>query len=219
MLTVHHLEKSRSTRILWLLEELGVPYELKRYQRNPKTMLAPPELKKIHPLGKAPVVTDEGKVLAESAIILDYILDTYGKGRFRPEAGTDARRRYDYWMHYAEGSAMPPLLLKLIFGTVKRKAPWLIKPIAKGIANQVLASFVDPALKTHFDWVESELGKSTWFVGDELTAADMQMSYPVEAAMVRADGTRPNMKAWLERVHARPAYKKAIEVGGPVIPS
>ena len=196
-----------------------MPYELKRYERNPKTMLAPPELKAIHPLGKAPVVTDEGKVLAESAVILDYILDTYGKGQLRPEAGTDARRRYDYWMHYAEGSAMPPLLLKLIFGTVKRKAPWPIKPIAKGIANQVLSSFVDPALKTHFDWVESELGKSTWFVGDELTAADMQMSFPVEAAMVRADGARPNMKAWLERVHARPAYKKAIEVGGPVIMS
>jgi len=217
--TVHHLEKSRSTRILWLLEELGVPYEVKRYARNPKTMLAPPELKAIHPLGKAPVVTDDGKVLAESAIILDYILDTYGKGRFRPEAGTDERRRYDYWMHYAEGSAMPPLLLKLIFGTVKRKAPWPIKPIAKAIANQVLSSFVDPALKTHFDWVESELGKSTWFVGDELTAADMQMSYPVEAALVRADGARPKMAAWLERVHARPAYKKAIEVGGPVLPS
>ncbi len=219
MITLHHLEKSRSHRVLWLLEELGVPYELKEYKRNPKTMLAPPELRKIHPLGKSPVITDDANdaVVAESAVILDYIVDRHGEGRLRPAADSADRLRYTYWMHYAEGSAMPPLLLKLIFETIKKKAPFLAKPVAKAIANRVLDEFVDPQIKTHFDWVESELRKSTWLAGEELTAADIQMSYPIEAATLRAEGSeRPKMAAFIERIRARPAYQRAIDKGGPV---
>lgn len=219
MITLHHLEKSRSHRVLWLLEELGVPYELKEYKRNPKTMLAPPELRKIHPLGKSPVITDDANqaVVAESAVILDYIVDRYGEGRLRPPPDSAERLRYTYWMHYAEGSAMPPLLLKLIFETIKKKAPFLAKPVAKAIANRVLDEFVDPQIKTHFDWVESELRKSTWLAGEELTAADIQMSYPIEASTLRAAGSeRPKMAAFIERIRARPAYQRAIDKGGPV---
>ncbi|MBX3221303.1 MAG: glutathione S-transferase [Labilithrix sp.] len=218
MITVHHLERSRSQRVLWLLEELGLEYELKEYKRDAKTMLGPPELRKVHPLGKSPIVTDGDRTLAESGAILDYLVTAHGGGRLRPETGTPERLRYDYWLHYAEGSAMPPLLLKLVFEQVKRRAPWPVRPIARAIAGKVLGDFVHPQLELHFDWVESELGKSAWFAGDELTAADIQMSYPVEAHAVRGVGAaRPNMAAWLERVRARPAYKRAIERGGPVM--
>ena len=217
MITVHHLERSRSHRVLWLLEELGVEYELKKYARDPKTMLGPPELRKIHPLGKAPLVTDGDRTLAESGAILDYLVETHGGGRLKPKVGTPERLRYDYWLHYAEGSAMPPLLLKLIFETIKQKAPWIVRPIAKGIAGKVLGDFVHPQMKLHFDWVESELGKSQWFAGDELTAADIQMSFPVEAHASRNGSSQPNTAAWLERVRARPAYQRAIERGGPVV--
>jgi glutathione S-transferase len=218
MITVHHLERSRSQRVLWLLEELGVVYELKEYKRDPQTKLAPPELKEVHPLGKSPIVTDRGQTLAESGAILEYLVEMYGSGKLAPRLGTPERLRYTYWMHYAEGSAMAPLLLKLVMETIKKKAPWPVKPIARGIAGKVLHDFVDPQLKLHFDWVESELGKTKWFAGDELSAADIQMSYPIEAHAVRGDGTaRPNTAAWLERVRARPAYKKALEKGGPVV--
>lgn len=217
MITVHHLERSRSQRVLWLLEELGLEYELKKYERDPRTMLAPPELRKVHPLGKSPIVTDGERTLAESGAILDYLVTAHGGGRLRPEAGTPERLRYDYWLHYAEGSAMPPLLLSLVFQQVKARAPWPVKPIAKGIADKVLADFVRPQMELHFDWVERELGKSTWFAGEELSAADIQMSYPVEAHTARVKGaSRPNMAAWLERVRARPAYRRALERGGPV---
>jgi glutathione S-transferase len=217
MITVHHLERSRSQRVLWMLEELGVAYELKEYKRNPRTMLAPPELREVHPLGKSPVVVDDGRTLAESGAILDYLADKYGGGKLKPVLGTPERLRYDYWLHYAEGSAMTPLLLKLIFERVKSQTPWPIRPIGKAIANTVLQTFVHPQLKLHFDWVESELGKSEWFAGDELTAADVQMSYPLEAQASRAGGTaRPNIARWLEKVRARPAYKRALERGGPV---
>ncbi|MCW5832382.1 MAG: glutathione S-transferase [Labilithrix sp.] len=217
MITVHHLERSRSQRVLWLLEELGLEYELKKYERDPRTMLAPPELRRVHPLGKSPIVTDGERTLAESGAILDYLVTAHGGGRLRPEAGTPERLRYDYWLHYAEGSAMPPLLLSLVFQQVKARAPWPVKPIAKGIADKVLADFVRPQMELHFDWVERELGKSTWFAGEELSAADIQMSYPVEAHAARVKGaSRPNMAAWLERVRARPAYRRALERGGPV---
>ena len=218
MIVVHHLENSRSQRVLWLLEELGLAYELKHYKRDPKTMLAPPELKAIHPLGKSPVVTDDGVTLAESGAIIEALLDKYGEGRLRPAAGTPEYQRFRYWLHYAEGSAMPPLLLKLVFDRMERgPAPFFMKPILKGIASKVKSAFITPQIDTHTAFVNGELGKSTWFAGDDFSAADIQMSFPMEAVVSRGDvGERiPNIKKFVDTIHARPAYKKALERGGP----
>ena len=217
MITVHHLNNSRSQRVLWLLEELGVPYEIKKYQRDAKTMLAPPELKRVHPLGKSPVITEDGNTVAESGAIVEYLVERHGTGRLAPRPGTPEHLRYNYWLHYAEGSAMLPLLLKLIFGRVETApAPFFIRPIIKGIVKQVSHGFIDPQLKLHLDYIEAELGKSEWFVGNEFSAADIQMSFPLEAAAVRGgtDTSRPKSKAFLERIHARPAYQRALEKGG-----
>ena len=217
MLTVHHLNNSRSQRVLWLLEELGLPYEIKHYQRDAKTMLAPPELKAIHPLGKSPVITDGPATLAETGAIVETIVDAYGGGRLKPPAGSEDRLRWLYWLHYAEGSAMPPLLLKLVFTALPARAPRLVKGIVKSISNQALKSFVDPQLTAHFDYWEAELGKAEWFAGPEFSAADIMMSFPVEAAADRAGALtgRPCLKAFLDKIHARPAYKAALEKGGP----
>jgi glutathione S-transferase len=217
MITVHHLNNSRSQRVLWLLEELGVPYRLQHHQRDPKTMLAPPELLKVHPLGKSPVITDGELTLAESGAILEYLADRYGQGRLKPPAGTPEALRCTYWMHFAEGSAMPPLLMKLVFDRIATKSPLLVRPIAAGIAGKVKALVVEPNLRRHLAYMESELGRSTWFAGDEFSVADIQMSFPLEASAARAglDARYPRLQAWLQRVHARPAYKKALEQGGP----
>jgi glutathione S-transferase len=217
-LVVHHLNNSRSQRILWLLEELEVPYDLKRYERDKVTMLAPPELKAVHPLGKSPVVTDGDATLAESGAIIEYIALRYGNGRFIPPPGTPERLRYTYWLHYAEGSAMPPLLLKLIFDKIETSPmPFFVRPIAKGISAKVKNAFIDPQIKTHFDFMEAELGTSTWFAGSEITGADVQMSFPVEASAAGGvvGNDRPNLLAFVKRVHERPAYKRALERGGP----
>ncbi|CAN5925514.1 glutathione S-transferase [soil metagenome] len=218
MLTVHHLESSRSQRVLWLLEELGVPYEVKRYARDKKTMLAPRELRAVHPLGKSPVITDGDSTVAESGAIVEYLVERYGDGRFVPVAGTPERLRYTYWLHYAEGSLMPPLLLKLVFERMaKGPAPLLVRPVVRGIARKVLATFVDPQVELHARYVEGELAKSEWFAGKDFTAADIQMSFPLEAAASRAglEGKTPHITAFLERIHARPAYQRALERGGP----
>jgi glutathione S-transferase len=217
MITVHHLNNSRSQRVLWLLEELALPYQVKHYQRDAKTMLAPPELRAVHPLGKSPVITDGDNTVAESGAIVEYLVATYGKGRLIPPEGTPQRQRYTYWMHYAEGSAMLPLLLKLIFGQVaKAPMPFFIKPIVRGVVKNVNSAFIDPQLKLHFDYIESELGRSAWFAGDEISAADIQMSFPLEAAGARGGGVMgPRTRAFLERVQARPAYRTALEKGGP----
>src|SRR5439155_19470678 len=175
MLTVHHLNNSRSQRVLWLLEELGVPYEIVRYQRQPD-MRAPAELRAIHPLGKSPVITDSGNTIAESGAIAEYIIDTYGNGRLIPPPGTPERLRYTYWLHYAEGSAMPPLFLKLLFTLMPKRAPALLRPLVRKVANQALTTLVNPQLKQHMAFWEAELGKSQWFAGNEFTAADIQMS-------------------------------------------
>ena len=217
MIVVHHLNNSRSQRVLWMLEELGVPYEIKKYQRDPKTMLAPPELQKVHPLGKSPVITDGGLVIAESGAILEYLVEKYGRGRFAPAAGTAERIPYTYWMHYAEGSLMSPLLMKLVFDQVeKAKMPFLVKPIAKGIAAKVKGSFVNPQIARHLDYLEGELKNREWFAGQSFTAADVQMSFPLEAAQARAglNASRPRLMDFIARIHARPAYKKALERGG-----
>jgi len=218
MITVHHLNNSRSQRVLWLLEELGLPYEIAQYQRDAKTMLAPESLRKEHPLGKSPVLTDGDVTVAESGAIVEYLVEHYGQGRLIPAAGTPQRLRYTYWLHFAEGSAMPPLLMKLVFDKVASSPmPFFAKPIARGISAKVLKTLVEPNLKRQLDFMEAELATSTWFAGDDFSAADIQMSFPLEAAAQRAglDAGRPHLTGFLKRIHARPAYRRALERGGP----
>jgi glutathione S-transferase len=213
MITVHHLNNSRSQRILWLLEELGLEYDIKYYERDPKTMLAPASLRQVHPLGKSPIVTDGELTLAESGAIVEYLVDRYGEGKFAPALGTPERLRYTYWLHYAEGSAMPPLLLKLIFDRIEQEPlPFFVKPIAKLISSRTKSSFIEPQIAQHFDYLEAELTKSLWFVGDEFTAADIQMSFPIERA--RVNTSRPKLMEYLDRIHTRPAYQQALQRGG-----
>jgi glutathione S-transferase len=217
MVVVHHLNNSRSQRVLWLLEELGVPYEVKRYERDAKTMLAPPALLAIHPLGKSPVITDGEIILAESGAIIEYLVDKYGEGRMRPPAGSPQRLKYLYWMHYAEGSAMPPLLFRLVFNRIaSNPAPWPVSAIARRIAATVEKSFIEPNLSRHLNYMEAELNAQAWFAGEEFTAADVQMSFPLEAAAQRGglNASRPKLMAFLDRIHARDAYKRALQRGG-----
>lgn len=216
MITVHHLNNSRSQRILWLLEELGCEYQIKKYQRDPQTLLAPVELRRVHPLGKSPVITNGADTIAESGAIIEYLVDTYGNGRLRPPEGTPERRRYTYWLHYAEGSAMTPLLLKLIFSRLPRgPMPFVIRPVVKGVASRVQETYIDPQLKAHTDYWDSELGKTTWFAGEAFTAADIQMSFPLEGAQARADRQLGDKtSAFLGRIHERPAYQRALQKGG-----
>ncbi len=216
MITVHHLNNSRSQRILWLIEELGLEYDIKRYERDSDTMLAPDSLRKVHPLGKSPVITDGDLTLAESGAIVEYLVDRYGSGRLAPEPNTPERLRYSYWLHYAEGSAMPPLLLNLVFSEVVNKSPFFIRPVAQAIAAQARNSFIQPQIDLHLDYMEAALEKNAWFVADEITAADIQMSFPLEEAATRAglDRSRPKLTAFLDRIHARPAYQQALQRGG-----
>ena len=216
LITVHHLNNSRSQRILWLLEELGLDYEVKRYQRNAQTMLAPPELRAVHPLGKSPVVTMDGATLAESGAIVEVLADRHGAGKLAPAPGSPERVRYLYWLHFAEGTAQPPLLLKLLFDRIKYKSPLLVRPIARAIADRALGGYVLPNIERNMDLMESELGRNEWFAGPEFSAADIQMSFPVEALRVRGglDEKRPRLMKFLEKIHARPAYRRAVERGG-----
>lgn len=217
MITVHHLNDSRSQRVLWLLEELGLPYEVKRYQRDAKTMLAPPELKAIHPLGKSPVVDDGDVRVAETGAVVEYLLETHAGSGLRPAQGTPEGRRFTYWLHYAEGSAMTPLLLKLIFSQIPKRVPLLVRPVANGIARGMNARLIDPQLAAHTAYWEAELAGSEWFAGDAFSAADIMMSFPVEAAGSRVGygADKPRLKAFLARIHARPAWQRALERGGP----
>jgi len=216
MIVVHHLNNSRSQRILWLLEELGLEYEIKRYQRDPRTMLAPPELKAVHPLGKSPVISDGDIVVAESGAIIEY-LTAREAGRLVPAAGSPARLRYTHFLHYAEGSVMSPLLLKLVFDKIESTPmPFFVKPIARGIAQKVKGTFVLPQIALHLGYLEAELGKHPWFTGEEFTAADIQLSFPLEAAASRGglNADYPRLTDFLARIHARPAYRRALERGG-----
>jgi glutathione S-transferase len=216
MITVHHLNNSRSQRVLWLLEELNIRYEVKRYERDKTTMLAPKELKSVHPLGKSPVITEDGKTIAETGAIIEYILEKYGAGRLIPPPGTNERLRYVYWLHYAEGSAMTPLLLKLVFTRLPLSAPGLLRGVVQSISNKANERLADPQIKTHLNYWDDELSKAEWFVGKDFTAADIMMSFPLEAAAARADAkTKPMVKAFLDRIHARPAYQAALHKGGP----
>ena len=216
MLTIHHLNNSRSQRVLWLLEELGVPYEIVRYERQPD-MRAPRELRAIHPLGKSPVITDGGNTIAESGAIVEYLIETYGDGRLIPPPKTPERLRYSYWLHYAEGSAMPLLLLKLLFNVMPKRSPALLRPLVHKVSNQALTTLVNPQLKQHMAFWESELQKSEWFAGNEFTAADIQMSFPLQAAAARGglEHGHPRAMDFLTRIEARPAYQTALEKGGP----
>ena len=217
MIVVHHLNNSRSQRVLWLLEELGLDYEVRRYQRNAKTMLAPPELRAVHPLGKSPVIEDAGQVLAESGAIVEYLAERYGEGRLVPPAGTPERLRYRYWLHFAEGTAQPPLLLKLLFDRLdKGPMPFFVRPVARAIAQRAKDTFIQPNIDRNLDFMERELAKSEWFAGAGFSAADVQMSFPLEAAVVRGglNAKRPRLLGFLERIHARPAYRRAIDKGG-----
>ena len=219
MIVVHHLNDSRSQRILWLLEELELPYEIRRYQRDPHTMLAPPELRAVHPLGKSPVVTlDDGSVLAESGAIVETLIERFGAGRLAPPVASPEYLRYRYWLHYAEGSAMPPLLLKLIFDRIAAaKVPFFVKPVVKAIVGKTMAGFIAPQLTLHMDYWEDVLGRSEWFAGAAFSGADIQMSFPVEAAASRAGlaAGRLHVMEYLARIHQRPAYQRALARGGP----
>ncbi len=218
MITLHHLENSRSQRVLWLLEELGLPYRIERYARDPRTLAAPPALMQVHPLGKSPVISDGDVTVAESGAIVEYLLDRYGQGRLRPPADTPERLRFTYWLHFAEGSAMPPLLVKLIFDKVRAAPlPFFAKPVVRKLADKVDRSFVHPNLTRQLSFMEDELATRPWFAGDEFTAADIQMSFALEAAAARGglDASRPRLMDWLARIHARPAYARALQAGGP----
>ena len=215
MITVHHLNNSRSQRVLWMLEEIGLDYQIKHYQRDPQTMLAPAELRQVHPLGKSPLITDGELTLAESGAIIEYLAERYGDWLL-PAAGSPERLRCRYWLHYAEGSAMPPLLLKLVFDKLRSAPmPFFIKPIARGIANKVSQAFISPQLTLHFDYLESQLSEHNWFAGDTFSAADIQLSFPLEAAAARGVlHNHPRLNDFLQRIHARPAYRRALEKGG-----
>ena len=218
MIVVHHLNNSRSQRILWLLEELGLPYEVRRYQRDAKTMLAPPELRAVHPLGKSPVISDGELTLAESGAIVEYLASRYGNGELIPDKKTPEYLRYVYWMHFAEGTAMPPLLLKLIFDRIEsgKGMPFFVRPVARTIAQRAKQMMALPNLQRQLDYMEGELGKHEWFAGSAFSAADIQMSFPLEAASARGglDAGRPKLWGFLQRIHARPAYQRALEKGG-----
>jgi glutathione S-transferase len=216
MITVHHLNNSRSQRILWMLEELGVPYEVKRYEREP-SLQAPAALRAVHPLGKSPVITDGATTLAESGAILEYLAEAYGNGRLKPASGTPERVHYTYFLHYAEGSLMPLLFMKLVFSRIPSRLPFFMKPVGRAISAGANKQLLDPQIGTHFMFLESELARREWFAGPEFTAADIQMSFPLEAAAARAPIVKqmPKISAWLGRIHARPAYRRALDKGGP----
>jgi glutathione S-transferase len=202
MLVVHHLNDSRSQRILWLLEELGAPYEIKHYQRDATTRLAPPELKAVSPLGKSPVVTDGDLTIIESGAIVDYIQRTYGNGRLAPAQGTADYEAYNQWLHYSEGSAMLPLMLALYVGRL-------------GEAGAPLQPRIESETANHLGYVEAALAGRDWLVGDDITAADIQMSFVGEIAKMQRAADYPNIAAWVDRFQARPAYRRALEKGGP----
>jgi len=217
MITLHYLNQSRALRVWWLLEELEVPYDVKRYQRDETTMLAPAELKRVHPLGKSPVIEDDGQVIAESGAIIEYLTGKYDKKGLVPPAGTPERLRYTFWLHYAEGSLMPPLLLKLVFNRLATgPSPWIVRPLLRVISRRVQESFVDPQVQLHLDYVEQELTRYRWFAGDQFTAADIQMGFPLLVAKSQKalDDRYPHIMDFLKRMRERPAYQRALEKSG-----
>jgi len=220
MLTVHHLNNSRSQRILWLLEELEVDYPLVKYARDAKTNLAPESMKAIHPLGKLPVITDsfngDDIVIAESGAIIDYLANRYGDGQLIPERHSKAYLDYNYWLHFAEGSLMSMLIVKMMFDRVRvAPLPFFLKPVARKIADGAMAAYPGPNIKSMMIMLEQHLSENEWFVADRLTAADIQMSFPLEATVARGGAENlPNITAYVKRFQALPSYLKALEKGG-----
>ncbi|MCX7692128.1 glutathione S-transferase [Tepidimonas taiwanensis] len=225
---VHHLEHSRSQRVLWLLEELGVPYELRRYARDPRTRLAPPELKAVHPLGKSPVITHGDITVAESAAILEYLVETFPPPRdgdlagLLPPPGSAAHRANRFWLHFAEGSLMNWLVMKLVFVQIPRqRMPFFARPVARAISQQVLQRLVDPNIDAALELLEQTLSDRPWLTGEHLALADFQMSFAIEAAVARSGSQTadryPHLSAYRARYRARPAYQRALAKGGPEI--
>ena len=217
MITVHHLENSRSQRVLWLLEELGTDYEIRRYKRDPETSLAPPDLRDLHPLGKAPIVTDGDRTLAESGAILEYLVDSYDDGMLRPAVDSPEYQSYRYWLHYAEGTLAPLMVLSLIVSRIETApVPFFLKPVVRGIGTKVRRGYLDATVRNNVEFLELSLADRPWFCGEQFTAADIQMSFALEALEARVGtGDAPNVAAFLGRMRARPAYHRAIEKGGP----
>ena len=216
MIVVHHLEDSRSQRVLWLLEELGTPYEIKRYRRDPKTKLAPPELLAVHPLGKSPVIVDGGLAIAETGAIVEYLVGRYGAGRLDAPTTEADRLQYTYWMHFAEGSAMPPAVMKLLFSLLPSMVPFWMRPFAVLIAAGADQRFLDPTLSRQFHFIEAKLARDPWFAGPRLSGADIMMSFPIETAAARGGlADYPDTMSWLEKIHDLPAFQAALERGGP----
>ena len=218
MIVVHHLENSRSQRVLWLLEELGLAYEVKRYERDKSTNLAPEELLKVHPTGKSPLIEDAGAVIAETGAIVEHIIEERGAGRLQPARGGADWRRYRYWMHAAEGSYMPPLVLTLMLGRMETAPmPFFARPIAKKLTGAVREGYLNHTIAGLFGYLDAGLGKSTFLAGSDLTGADLMMSFPAEAMLQRGPDAlkTKRIRAYVEKLHARPAYKRALERGGP----
>lgn len=215
MIIVHHLNNSRSQRILWLLEELELPYEIKRYQRQ-ASMLAPDALKKIHPLGKAPVITDGDRVVAESGAILEYLAGRYDRNKQFTPLDEEALLQCRYWLHYAEGSLMPLVVMRLIFSRMgKAPVPWLLRPVGAAFGKGVRKGFIDRQLATHRQFIEQHLTSHAWFAGEQLTLADIQMSFPIQGLAVRGGlQDMPATQAWLDKITCRPAWQRAIQKGG-----
>jgi glutathione S-transferase len=220
MIVLHHLNNSRSQRILWLLEELNLEYDVKLYQRDSVTNLAPNTMTLIHPLGKSPIITDGDITVAESGAIIEYLMSTYYKNDVGqlddPPRGTEVHRQYTYWLHFAEGTLMPPLVAKLVLDRVRTNAtPFFVKIIANKIVDKLMAAYYGPIIDKNMDYIESHLAHNPWFAGEQLSGADIQMSFPLEAAVARGNGKHfPNITKFVEKVHARPAYQAALERGG-----
>ncbi len=218
MLTVHHLNNSRSHRIIWLLEELSVQYEIKYYQRDPKTMLAPPAYKELHPLGTAPIISDDDLTITESGAVMEYLLYKYGQNRLKPLPGTPEWINYNFWMHFAEGSLMPILFLRLVIDIIYQKSPFFVKPITKSIKSRTNHMMINPRLTKQMNFIESTLEKNAWLAGNEFSAADIQMAIPLLWASSIKDlyKNKPKITNYIERLKSRPAFTRTIEKGGPI---
>ncbi|MCF7528756.1 glutathione S-transferase family protein [Neisseria lisongii] len=222
MITLHVLAQSRALRIVWLLELIGTPYQIKTYSRHPETMLAPDELKAVHPLGKSPVIDDNGFILSESGAITDYLIQTYGGGRFMPKRNSRDYWHYQRWLHYAEGSLMPLLLLGLVFRRVENAdMPFFVKPVARKISATVKGSFIEPQAALHLAYIENELNGKNWLVNNQLSGADIMMSFPLQAASERFGlEDYPNIRNYLQRIENDPAYQAAVrKAGNPLLRS